>query len=143
MSLISHVRLDRGSYYDEAQGVFAVPVGSKIGFTQTDKGIMLSNDGTTSNYVNIPIGLSIAMLLYIFYSWYSIGYLLSLLLMFPYFHDGQYYCTRNDLNSTIYPKRWRDSSTTSQAIFEFNYTKRVILSITSILILLTTLILPI
>ena len=52
-----------------------------------------------------------------------------IILMFPYFHDGAYYMTRNNANSDIYKKRWRDNSITSTAKFEIKYPLRISLFI--------------
>jgi hypothetical protein len=59
---------------------------------------------------------------------------IALALIFPYFHDGAYYCQRNDIESSVYPKRWKDSSTTSTAFFEFNYAERCGLVVVGLLI---------
>lgn len=41
---------------------------------------------------------------------------ICLMFMFPFFHDGQYYTTRNLLNRNIYKRKWFDQSRTSTAI---------------------------
>ena len=61
---------------------------------------------------------------------------LALTLSFSFFHDGEYYCERNNLNPKVYPKRWKDSSTTSTAKIELNYTVRLICFIISIISIL-------
>lgn len=43
---------------------------------------------------------------------YSLLCLLSMFLIFPFFHNGTYYYTRNKLDSNFYPKRWTDESKT-------------------------------
>lgn len=55
----------------------------------------------------------------------SLLFIFSLSLIFPYFHDGMYYLTRNKLNTFIYKKRWKDNSTTSTAKFEIKYQLRL------------------
>ncbi len=47
------------------------------------------------------------------------------ILSFSFIHDGAYYCQRNDLDATLYPKRWEDSSTDSTAFLEFSYKERL------------------
>ena len=46
-----------------------------------------------------------------------ICFILSLVLVFPFLHDGMYYTRRHKLNRLIYPKKWFDQSTTSTAFF--------------------------
>lgn len=48
---------------------------------------------------------------------YTLGYfslfsLACMILMFPFFHNGSYYYTRNKLDNNFYPKRWTDESKT-------------------------------
>lgn len=51
----------------------------------------------------------------------------GLILVFSFFHNGVYYTQRNKLNPLIYPKKFWDSSTTSQASIELNVKARVAL----------------
>lgn len=51
----------------------------------------------------------------------------GLVLIFSYFHNGSYYCTRNSLDRNIYTKRWKDSSSTSQSWIELNYKTRLVM----------------
>jgi hypothetical protein len=44
--------------------------------------------------------------------WYSLLSLLSMILMFSFFHNGTYYYTRNKLSGKIYEKSWKDESRT-------------------------------
>ena len=46
---------------------------------------------------------------------YSIVSILSMMLIFSFFHNGTYYYTRNKLDDKIYTKRWSDQSSTSTA----------------------------
>lgn len=51
---------------------------------------------------------------------------------FPFLHDGIYYTTRNLLNSQVYPKRWIDKSTTTNALISLSFFWRLIFFIFSI-----------
>lgn len=57
-------------------------------------------------------------------SWYGLLFLVPFVLMFPFIHDGVYYTMRNEFDSRIYPLRWKDQSTTTDAKFSFHYKKR-------------------
>lgn len=59
--------------------------------------------------------LIIGGLLYYTIGLYSIVSVLSMMLIFSFFHNGTYYSTRNKLDSMIYPLKWKDQSTTSTA----------------------------
>lgn len=68
---------------------------------------------------------------WLYHSWLSTGvFSLSLLFLFSYFHNGNYYRVRNLLDNKVYPKGWFDTSTTSEATFEFNVVSRTFLAIT-------------
>lgn len=67
---------------------------------------------------------------------YSLFYFAALVLSFSYFHDGTYYVTRNDLDHTVYPKRWMDESTTSTAKIELSYEQRFSLFVLGIICLI-------
>jgi len=56
--------------------------------------------------------------------------------LFPFWHDGSYYFSRNALNPNIYKKTWKDSSTTSTAKIELNYKTRIILLILGITVII-------
>lgn len=55
--------------------------------------------------------ISIGFLAYALGS-HSLLCILGMVLMFPFFHNGTYYYTRNKLDSNFYPKRWTDESKT-------------------------------
>jgi hypothetical protein len=44
--------------------------------------------------------------------WYSLISLVSMIVMFSFFHNGTYYYTRNKLQPGIYSKGWSDESRT-------------------------------
>ena len=46
---------------------------------------------------------------------YSVTSVLSMMLIFSFFHNGTYYYTRNKLDDKVYQKRWADQSSTSTA----------------------------
>lgn len=54
-------------------------------------------------------------LLYYTIGLYSITSIISMMLIFSFFHNGSYYYTRNKLDDKTYPLRWKDQSTTSTA----------------------------
>lgn len=66
----------------------------------------------------------------------NIFILLFFILAFSFFHNGWYFYTRNKLNDKIYPNKFIDSSTTSSAIFEFNFEERVLFFIFGIIFLI-------
>lgn len=57
----------------------------------------------------------------------SLTFPISLAFIFSYIHNGSYYCQRNDIDVRIYPRRFKDDSTTSTAFFELNYKTRTIM----------------
>lgn len=63
-------------------------------------------------------------------------WVIALPLVFPFFHDGEYYRTRHALNYGIYPKKWWAQSTTSTA-FLTKFQTPVVRSILAIIGLLT------
>ena len=63
--------------------------------------------------------------------------LMAEFLMFSMLHDGFYYIARNKLDSSVYPKGFFDSSTSSTALMEFGFLERLIMFIVGISIYLT------
>lgn len=64
---------------------------------------------------------------------------IMLISMFPFWHDGYYYLERNNLNPTIYQKRFKDFNNSS-AIFDFTWNERKIMFIVGIMIIILKLI---
>lgn len=65
---------------------------------------------------------------------YSLLCLLSMVIMFPFFHNGTYYYTRNKLDDRFYPKRWSDESVTIPPYAPLmSYKKRTVLMCVGIL----------
>jgi len=56
---------------------------------------------------------------------------IGLTALFPFFHDGQYYLTRNNLHKLTYPKRWKDFGDGS-AVLDFTWKQRISLLILGI-----------
>lgn len=56
-------------------------------------------------------------------------FILSLVLMFSFTHNGQYYRVRNKLDKNVYPKGWWDTSSTSESFLEFNSVSRTFMAI--------------
>lgn len=80
------------------------------------------------NYFAAQRGIVI-ILLCIMHKWYvAIGLFFGLSAIFPFFHDGQYYATRNNIKNAIYRKRWKDYGDGS-AKMDFTWKERVIMLI--------------
>lgn len=65
-------------------------------------------------------------------------FVFSLILLFSFFHNGQYYWTRNFLDKSIYPKKWFSNSTTSESMLEFSVVARVFLAFVGIIGIITS-----
>lgn len=63
---------------------------------------------------------------------------LGIILVFSFLHNGMYYATRNNLDKNVYPKRWWDTSTTSESLMEFNVVQRVFMAVTGTLGIITS-----
>jgi hypothetical protein len=81
----------------------------------------------------------IGLLLFKLISWISIVNVIGMMLIFSFFHNGTYYCTRNRLDNNIYKLRWKDQSTTSTAKMTkiMTYRNRLIFMIVGVLIQFT------
>jgi len=78
----------------------------------------------------------IASVLYIYYTYdivESVYLGLQILFIFPFLHDGMYYTVRNKLNKYIYKKKWFDRSSSTSAIFSFNWYTRTLLFVIAML----------
>jgi len=77
------------------------------------------------------------MVLIIFF---KVGFLESLIfstimmLIFPFFHDGSYYTTRELIKKGTYKKTWFDQSKTTDALLSFNTFWRIVFIIIALLI---------
>lgn len=59
--------------------------------------------------------------------YFSLLNIASMILMFPFFHNGTYYYTRNKLDKSVYKSRWSDESKTIPSISPlFSYRNRTI-----------------
>ena len=57
-------------------------------------------------------------------------------LMFPFFHDGAYYITRNILNKAVYQKGfWDEPSKSSTATFDFKLWERTVMLVSGIILI--------
>jgi hypothetical protein len=70
--------------------------------------------------------------------WDNIIFIFGLIFIFSFFHNGEYYATRNNLNPKVYPKRWWSNSETSQAVFEFNVGFRTAMAVMGLLFITAT-----
>lgn len=66
--------------------------------------------------------------------WQIIAWLIVCDSMFPFFHEGFYYTWRNILNIKVYPRTFRDSTTTSVSKMNFNFKQRLILFIFAVIV---------
>jgi hypothetical protein len=79
---------------------------------------------------NIHALFSIHRLIVLMIAWQHWTVSVSFIFIFPFFHDGAYYFTRNILNKNIYKKGFWDSpSPTSTALLDFTLTERIFLLI--------------
>lgn len=117
--------------------------------------LMYHNRNTSSNpdkknihWIYLTERIMILLLMYYFLipsdtCWHinSKVFVVSLGLLFSFFHNGMYGKTRNALDENIYPKGWWSSSSdTSQANMEFGLTARIFMAITGIIGIIATLI---
>lgn len=66
-----------------------------------------------------------------FFEW--LGGVICLGMVFPFFHNGFYYLTRNKIDPTKYPKGFYDMSSTSISKINFTFIARLILAILGLL----------
>lgn len=89
-----------------------------------------------NNLADIHVGLTALRLAAALAAVSAIGnllYLVPMALVFPMLHDGYYYMTMNNIDPKIYPKRFRDRSRQTTAIFSLGFKARVIAFVLGIL----------
>lgn len=70
----------------------------------------------------------------------SVAFAVAMISCFSYLHNGKYYATRNKLDNSIYPLKWKDDSSSSTAVFEIQYKERLFMFIIGLFIFLVTII---
>lgn len=80
--------------------------------------------------------LLIGVLLFPSIGWFSVISVLSMLLMFSFFHNGTYYKTKNKLDNGLYELGWMDHSPTTKTKITklMTYRNRTILMIIGVLL---------
>jgi hypothetical protein len=75
------------------------------------------------------VALTILRVIVLFPVFWYVGWLeaVAVALMFPIFHDGAYYQTREHIRPGTYPNGWLDYSKETGAIFSFQFPARLIL----------------
>lgn len=68
----------------------------------------------------------------------SIAIAIAMISCFSFFHNGKYYSTRNELDNSVYPLKWKDDSTSSTAMFEIEYKERLFMLVIGVLIFILT-----
>lgn len=66
-------------------------------------------------------------------------FIFSLILIFPFLYTGMYYWAGNFIDKSIYPKKWFDSSTTSESFLEFSIVPRIFLAFVGLVGIITAL----
>jgi hypothetical protein len=64
---------------------------------------------------------------------FGVLYTISLGLILPFFHNGFYYMERNNINPSVYPKRFKDMSTSSIAPVNFTYNLRLLMALLGVI----------
>ena len=67
-------------------------------------------------------------------------FFISLCLIFSFVHNSVYYATRHKLDSNVYPKGFKDDSTSSTATIEMNFKTRTIMAVIGVLGVITSII---
>lgn len=102
----------REAYYYYMSAIFNLPIKNIHWIYFVQRGLVLVLTGILTRGIFLP---------------------LSFACIFPFIHDGSYYITYNKLVPAVYKEKFKSSSTTSTAFFEFNWTKRIVLLILGIM----------
>jgi len=105
---------------------------------KTSNVFKFKNEHNILTLIRVCLALPISLIFFYYFSWYAIAGSISLITMFPYFHDGFYYYFRNKIDGS-YPKGFKDTSNTSTTKNEtLDYRTRTLLLLihTPILIIL-------
>ncbi len=82
---------------------------------------LLRNQDKVTLPINEHVPFTLIRVIIWFFIYKYVGDLwscLTLIAIFPFVHDGQYYTTRNLLQPELYPKKWFDNSDTSTSWFD-------------------------
>jgi len=89
-------------------------------------------------FVLMTMALFVGIVSYSFF--FTLSFVFYSIASFSFWHNGSYYATRNNLDPSKYKLRFRDNSTSSKAIMEFNFKERLIQFVLSFLLFLTSII---
>jgi len=103
---------------------------------KTSNVFKFSNEHDILTLIRVCLAIPISLIFFYYFSWYAVAGSISLVTMFPYFHDGFYYYFRNKIDGS-YPKGFKDTSNTSTAKTNtLDYRTRTLLLLIHTLILI-------